>query len=87
MIKTIPILLKEQKVLLIGAGKVALQKAQVLADNNIDFKIIANEIQKDIYDYCKNIEKKKFTSKDIKDNHIVIDATGNLKVTKKTLAL
>ena len=85
MTKTIPILLKEQKVLLIGAGKVALQKARVLADNNIDFKIIANEIQKNIYDLCKNIKKKKFTTKDIKDYHIVIDATGDSKVTKKLL--
>jgi len=38
---TLPILLKNPKILLIGGGKVALQKAQVLHENNIDFRVIA----------------------------------------------
>jgi len=45
---TLPILLKNQKILLIGGGKVALQKAKVLKNNSIDFQLIAKEISKDI---------------------------------------
>ena len=35
-INTLPILLKNPKILLIGGGNVALQKAKVLFENNID---------------------------------------------------
>ena len=38
--KTIPILLKKPNILLIGGGTVALQKAEVLHNNNIDEPII-----------------------------------------------
>lgn len=83
--RTLPILLKNQKILLIGGGKVALQKAEVLSHNKIEFSIIAEELHKDILKMTQNITQKSFKLKDIKDFYIIIDATGNKKVTKKLL--
>lgn len=83
--QTLPILLKNQKILLIGGGNVALQKAQVLNHNNIDFTIISDTFNKEIIKLSQNIIKKKFKLKDIKDFYIIIDATGNEKVAKKLL--
>ena len=85
MRSTLPILLKNQKILLIGGGNVALQKAQVLAENNIEFRIIAQEVNKKILKLSKNIEQKQFKLKDIKEEKIIIDATGDPKVAKKLL--
>ncbi|MCD4757573.1 MAG: uroporphyrinogen-III C-methyltransferase [Arcobacteraceae bacterium] len=80
---TLPILLKNQKILLIGGGNVALQKAQVLSENNIDFIIISQELNQEIQKIKRKQIKKKFTLKDIKNFYIIIDATGNPKVAKK----
>ncbi len=85
MRSTLPILLKNQKILLIGGGNVALQKAQVLAENNIEFRIIAQEVNKKILKLSQNIEQKQFKLKDIKEEKIIIDATGDPKVAKKLL--
>jgi uroporphyrin-III C-methyltransferase/precorrin-2 dehydrogenase/sirohydrochlorin ferrochelatase len=82
---TLPILLKNQKILLIGGGNVALQKAEVLSHNNIDFRIISDELNKKIVKLTDKIEQKRFKLKDIKDEQIIIDATGNPKVAKKLL--
>ena len=82
---TLPILLKNQKILLIGGGNVALQKAEVLSHNNIDFRIVAEELNKKIVKLTDKIEQKRFKQKDIKDEQIIIDATGNPKVAKKLL--
>lgn len=83
MHSTLPILLKNQKILLIGGGNVALQKAQVLAENNIEFRIVAQEVNKKILKLSQNIEQKQFKLKDIKEEKIIIDATGDPKVAKK----
>jgi len=85
MTRTIPVLLKDQKVLLIGGGNVALQKAEVLADNEIRFRIISKEINSAIEKLTDNIIQKEFQLKDIEDEHIIIDATGNATVSKKLL--
>ncbi|MCF6268283.1 MAG: uroporphyrinogen-III C-methyltransferase [Melioribacteraceae bacterium] len=79
-LNTLPILLRNPKILLIGGGKVALQKAEVLKDNNIDFKIITINIlpqfkKLDIKPSLKPIEVE-----DIKRFNIVINATGNKDV-------
>ncbi len=84
--KTLPILLKEQTILLIGGGKAALQKAQVLSQNDISFSIVAKTIHQDIKKLCKDIKIKPFKCKDIKNRHIIIDATGNEKVSRKLIA-
>lgn len=83
--KTIPILLKEPKILLIGGGNVALQKAQVLQNNNIDFSIISETLNKEILKTTNNIQQKTFKLKDIQSFYIIIDATGVPKVAKKLL--
>jgi uroporphyrin-III C-methyltransferase/precorrin-2 dehydrogenase/sirohydrochlorin ferrochelatase len=83
--QTLPILLKEQHILLIGGGKVALQKAEVLADNHITFSVISKEIDPKINELCSDIQLKPFKTKDIKNFFIIIDATGNSKVTEKLL--
>ena len=83
--QTLPILLKEQHILLIGGGNVALQKAEVLSQNNISFSIISKEVHPQIKTLCSDIKIKQFKTKDIQNNLIVIDATGNDKVTQKLL--
>ncbi len=82
---TLPILLKDQKILLIGGGKVALQKAQVLAANEIEFRIISEKFIDEITKLATNRIQKKFKLKDIEDEQIIIDATGNPKVAKKLI--
>jgi len=83
--QTLPILLKEQHILLIGGGNVALQKAEVLAENNISFSVMSKEVHPKIKELCSDIQIKSFKMKDIQNFLIVIDATGNDKVTKKLL--
>lgn len=80
--KTLPIVLKNKKILLIGAGKVALQKAEVLHRNNIDFEIITKSIDSDIEKFCSTITVKEFEKSDIKEFEIVVDASGYEGVSK-----
>ena len=81
---TLPILLKNQKILLIGGGKVALQKAQVLHANNIDFRIVTDVCLDEILELCLDVSIKAFELSDVKES-IVIDATGNMAVTSKLI--
>jgi uroporphyrin-III C-methyltransferase / precorrin-2 dehydrogenase / sirohydrochlorin ferrochelatase len=83
--KNLPILLKNPKILLIGGGTVALQKATVLKHNNIKFFIISETLNDKILKTSTNIKQKTFKIKDIKDFYIIIDATGVPKVAKKLL--
>ncbi len=83
---TLPILLKNPQILLIGGGKVALQKAQVLHENKIDFKVVCEECLEEIYTLCSDIELKTFEILDLQNFSIVIDATGNSEVTKQLIA-
>lgn len=84
--KTLPILLKNQKILLIGGSKVALQKAQVLEHNNIDFKLISETFNEEILKLSSDHTLKSFELEDIGDFHIIIDATGNPDVAKMLTA-
>jgi uroporphyrin-III C-methyltransferase/precorrin-2 dehydrogenase/sirohydrochlorin ferrochelatase len=83
---TLPILLKNQKILLIGGGNVALQKAQVLSENNISFRVISETLHKEIVNLTDKVVQKKFTLDDICEEKIIIDATGNNAVTEQLLA-
>jgi len=85
MSSTLPILLKDQKILLIGGGKVALQKAQVLAQNEIAFRVVAREVDSELKELTNQICQKEFKIKDIEDEKIIIDATGSAEVTQKLL--
>ena len=83
---TLPILLKNPSILLIGGGNVALQKAQVLHENNIDFCMVAEVCLDEIFSLCSNISVKAFELSDVEQS-IVIDATGNMHVTEQLVAL
>jgi len=77
--------LKNQKILLIGGGDVALQKATVLHENKIDFTMISKSFNQEIQKIKQQKITKNFKLKDIKDFYIIIDATGDKKVTKKLI--
>ena len=79
--KTLPILLKNPQILLIGGGNVALQKAEVLHDNEIDFKVVTDVCLEEIYALCSDIVLKKFEILDVQNFSTVVDATGNSEVT------
>lgn len=46
----------EDKVLLIGGGKVALQKLKVLIDNQINIHLVAEQVDLSIYEYLSGYE-------------------------------
>ena len=75
--KTLPVLLREPKILVIGGGKVAYQKVKVLTQNKIDFKIISENVCEEIKLLNSNYIEKKFEEDDVKGFHYIIDATGN----------
>ena len=81
-IKSLPILLRNPEILVIGGGKVALEKAIVLYKNNIQFRMISKIFDSEIKYYCESIVEKEFNIADMKTTEIVIDATGNEKVRK-----
>lgn len=78
--------LTPKKTLLIGAGKVAAQKAKVLESLDFQHDIIAEAILDD-YFTSKNLTCKVFEDSDVKDYEIIIDATGNEAVTKRLVKL
>jgi uroporphyrin-III C-methyltransferase / precorrin-2 dehydrogenase / sirohydrochlorin ferrochelatase len=86
-IDSLPVLLRNPKILLIGGGKVALQKAKVLKENEIDFHIVTLEI----CDELKSLEPvytiKYFSPADSDEFNIIIDATGNKDVNQLLLNL
>ncbi len=79
-INSLPVLLRNPKILLIGGGKVALQKIKVLLKNNIDFFVIAQEICSELKNYRFHYFEKKFEKEDAKNYNIIINATGSKEV-------
>jgi len=83
--KTLPIVLKNIKILLIGGGKVALQKAEVMQRNAIDFECVSLEF---IEEFTKiNAKKiiKPFELSDCGSYGVIIDATGSESLMHKLL--
>jgi len=74
--------LKIKKALIIGAGEVAKQKADVLNRCGVKFEVIAKE---KIDNFPYNVKLKEFGIDDTKGFDVVIDATGNEEVTKTLL--
>ncbi|SDE16012.1 uroporphyrinogen-III C-methyltransferase [Desulfuromonas thiophila] len=77
---TLPIVLKDPRILLLGGGAVALHKARVLLDNAIDFCVIARE-------FCAGFDElplvrivKGIETADLADFALVVDATGASEV-------
>ena len=83
--KSLPILLKNPKILLIGGGEVAFHKATVLMDNEIDFEIISQEYIDKFKDIKALKRVKKFDINHIQDFSIIVDATGNNSVKEALL--
>jgi len=74
--------LKIKRALIIGAGKVAKQKADVLSKCGVEFEVVAKEVGEN-FDYPVKI--KEFEIEDTKGFDVVIDATGNKDVTNELL--
>jgi uroporphyrin-III C-methyltransferase/precorrin-2 dehydrogenase/sirohydrochlorin ferrochelatase len=79
-IKSLPVLLKNPRILLIGGGNVALQKARVLTENEIYFSVISMTVNDDFKELRINYTLKKFELKDADNFDIIINATGNPEV-------
>ena len=84
--KPLSIALTPKRTLLIGAGKVAAQKARVLDSLGFKYTIVAETIF-DAYFESKALFHKPFDDEDVKGYEIVIDATGNEAVTNRLVAL
>jgi len=84
--KTLPIVLKDMKILLIGGGKVALQKAQVMQRNHVDFSCVSLDYIDEFQEIKAKQVEKKFELDDIDSFSIVVDATGSKDLMKKLLA-
>ena len=83
--KTLPIILNNKPILLIGAGNVALQKAKVLNRNAIDFSVVAEDVNDAMKELCSTIMQKSFVSSDVGEFEVVINATGDAQVTELLL--
>ena len=82
---TLPILLNNPKILLIGGGKIALHKARILAKNGIEFSIITAKCTADLAALNIPCTIKPLEPCDIDNFQIVIDATGNSAVAEIVL--
>ena len=85
---TLPVLLKDPRILLIGGGLVACRKASVLNGNQVRFKILAKNLtpEFDVLDPAVDIINKTLTESDLKPFNIIVDATGNPAVAELLLA-
>lgn len=83
---TLGIALTPKKTLLIGAGKVAAQKARVLDSLDFAYEIVASEVLDD-YFASKTFTCKAFEDSDAEGFEVIIDATGNEVVTNRLVAL
>ena len=81
-INSLPVLLRDPKILLIGGGKVALQKAQVLADNNIDFSLVSSAFIPEFAQITAPAILKYFEKPDAEAFNIIVDATGTNEVNR-----
>lgn len=79
-INSLPILLRNPNILIIGGGKVALQKINVLKENNIDFFVISEKLCDELKKLSFPYRIKKFEKNDADNFNIIIDATGNKEV-------
>ncbi len=85
--RTLPIVLHNPTILLIGGGKVALQKAEVMLRNEISFSVISDHFIEDFDKITVPKTNKSFSPTDAQAFEIIIDATGNSEVAKTLLAL
>lgn len=84
--KTLPIVLKDMKVLLIGGGKVALQKAEVMQRNAVDFECVSSAFIEEFQSINARQTQKDFERGDLQNYAVVVDATGCEDVMNSLLA-
>ncbi|MFO7830703.1 MAG: uroporphyrinogen-III C-methyltransferase [Desulfuromonadaceae bacterium] len=77
MKSTLPVLLCNPRILLLGAGSVAAQKARVLLDNQVEFSVIAKNCSSDFRSLKLEFECKDIEKGDLDQFDIVVDATGS----------
>lgn len=82
---TLPIILKNTKILLIGGGTVALQKAEVMQRNKMEFTCISTEYIEEFKTINTTKIIKTFELKDIESYFIIVDATGSKEVMQTLL--
>ncbi len=82
---TLPVVLNNPKILLIGAGPVAAQKAQVMLRNMISFDVIAESLS-DVMPKVAHLMQRPVKAEDTHGYEIIIDATGNSAVTQMLLS-
>jgi len=78
--RSLPVLLTDPKILLLGGGKTAYGKAKVLHENNIEFEIVSLCVNEEIKRLGIQILQKRITKEDLDGFNIVIDATGSEEV-------
>lgn len=83
--KTLPIVLKDMKILLIGGGAVALQKAQVMQRNAVEFVCVSSEYITAFKEIKARQIVKDFDLRDLNSFSVVIDATGSVNVMNELL--
>jgi uroporphyrin-III C-methyltransferase len=81
--KSLPVLLKDPRILLLGGGKVAYRKAKVLLDNHVDFKVISESFHPsfEALEGRTSLTTKPVQSVDLTPFNIIVDATGNQMIT------
>lgn len=85
---SLPVLLKNPHILLIGGGPVACRKARVLRENTIRFTLIAARMRPELRstDPGCSLIIKQIEPADLAPFHIIIDATGRPEVAALVLA-
>jgi uroporphyrin-III C-methyltransferase len=80
--KSLPVLLNNPRILLLGGGRVAYRKARVLLDNHVEFKVLAQAYLPEFQDFSDRLEltTKQAQAADLEPFNIIVDATGNQEV-------
>jgi len=86
---TLPILLKNPRILLIGGGTVACHKARILQENGVDFRALARAFSPefDALGLAAAVVTKSVETSDLTPFNIIIDATGNSTVAELLIAV
>jgi uroporphyrin-III C-methyltransferase/precorrin-2 dehydrogenase/sirohydrochlorin ferrochelatase len=87
MTSSLPILLRDPKILLLGGGPVATRKARVLAENDINFRVIARQCNDEIFEYSSDVVCRDIQRCDFDGFNIIVDATGSEAVGRMLHAL
>ena len=79
---SLPVLLKNPRILLLGGGKVALHKARVLKENQVHFEVLARDFDASFSSLGLNkvMRVKDVELADLEPYNMIVDATGNTGV-------